>query len=235
MANRSASVSRCNGPHGGPMARSHFHEPDGCTMSWPIRRVRVLQGGSGDQTRNGTAREPLNKPSMNCVVAPIVMIARKATQVVAVATKPRGRTRQARDWGATLAGQGLVGELLRCSDLRIEQPCASPRALHFIPQSRCRSHVGFIQRFLRNTAVPWIRVRAAVAKEKTGPENGWGKPSPRAKKGGVHFPAAINHPSTCAPPSCKMGIARISHEIMPVCRDRVAGGDAWRSSGNGDR
>jgi len=70
---------------------------------------------------------------MSCVAAPIVMHARKATQVVAVATMPRSLTPQAQDWGATLAGQGFASELLRCSackwnnhTLRLA-PCISSR------------------------------------------------------------------------------------------------------------
>ena len=51
---------------------------------------------------------------MSRVAAPIGMIARKATQVVAVATMPRSLTQRAPDWSATLAGQGFACGLRRC-------------------------------------------------------------------------------------------------------------------------
>ena len=61
------------------------------------------------------ARETLNKSSMSRVAAKIVMIASRATQVVAGTTMPRSAAQRGHDFGATPMGTGFAGGLLRCA------------------------------------------------------------------------------------------------------------------------
>ncbi len=81
------------------------------------------------------------------------MIARKATPVVAVATMPRSLTPRGRHcahgWGAQPFGTGPCARSAALLGLRMEPPCAAPRALHPIPQGRCRGHAGSFRDALR--------------------------------------------------------------------------------------
>ena len=67
------------------------------------------------------------------------------------AAMPRSATPRARDFIATRTGTGFAGGLLRCAPCEGHQPFAASHALHPIPQSRVRGHVGLNQCFLSST------------------------------------------------------------------------------------
>lgn len=94
-------------------------------------------------------KEALINSSTSRVADQIVMIASRATKVVAETTMPRRSTKRARDLAATLMGRGYSGELPRCAACQGEQPLTARHALHLIPQSRRRDRVGINQRFLK--------------------------------------------------------------------------------------
>ena len=85
---------------------------------------------------------------MSRVAAKIVMIASRATQVVAGTTMPRSAAQRGHDFGATHMGTGFAGGLLRCAPCEGSRPFAVSHALHPIPQNRVRVHVGLVQCFL---------------------------------------------------------------------------------------
>ena len=92
-------------------------------------------------------KEPLIYSSMSRVAGQIRKIATRTAQVVAGTLTPSRTDTRAPDLTATRMGRGLAGELPRCVSCQGERPLTASHALHFIPPSRRRGHVGIDQRF----------------------------------------------------------------------------------------